>query len=190
MATKKKAIPAAKKKTTTKTAVKSKKPAVAKAISFEPLPPKKITATYVLYIDSSFFFPGESGDGYADDFQSGRYAIDSNKALQAPIILPVGATIKSVTIYYKNTSTDSMPIAILKKHIDHHCFSGEVEVSLDNCPAGSSIPDNYLEKFINHFDAGGVILDKYLYFIQVFNTGMLDGGLWRTLRGIRLEYVY
>jgi hypothetical protein len=150
--------------------------------------PKPVPANVVLYVDSSFFFPADSSDGYKDDFQSGRYTAVLNRTLQAALPLPVGTTIKSITIYYKNTSSDGMQIAILKKHIDHHCFSGEVEVSLDICPPGTLAPDDYLEKLIDHFDAGGVIADKYLYFIQVFNTGKIDDRQWRTLRGIRIEY--
>jgi hypothetical protein len=151
---------------------------------------RPIRASHTVYIDSSFFFPPNSAEGYTDDSQAGRYTTMLNGMLQAPLILPVGATIKTITIYYKNTSTESMPIAILKKSIDHYCFSGEVEVSLDNCPPGTSVPDNYLSKLIDHFEGGGVIIDNYLYFIQVYSTGKMDEARWRTLRGIRIDYTY
>jgi hypothetical protein len=42
--------------------------------------------------------------------------------------LPVGAKIITITMYYKNTSSEPMMVTYLKKHIDHHAFSGEVEV--------------------------------------------------------------
>lgn len=192
MATKKKTKSVAKKpvkKATPKKAVAKKataKIATAAKTTFGRLPSPKVGIA--IYVDSSFFFPVDSSDGYKDDFQSGRYTVVPNKALQAALPLPVGATITTITIYYKNTSSDGMQIAILKKHIDHHCFSGEVEVSLDNCPPGTLAPDDYLEKVIDHFDAAGVIADKYLYFIQVFNTAKIDDTQWRTLRGIRIEY--
>ena len=143
-----------------------------------------------VYIDSSFFFPPDNTEGYTDDSQAGRYTTMLNGILQAPVILPVGATLTAVSVYYKNTSTEAMPVAILKKSIDHYCFSGEVEVSLDNCPPGTSSPDNYLAKLINHFADGGVILDNYLYFIQIYSTGKVDEAQWRTVRGMRIDYVY
>jgi hypothetical protein len=193
MPTKKKAkSPASKKSSSKKAAVKSKKKSAGKpsaAISIPELVIPRGVRPTVLYVDSSFFFPLTSTDGYTDDFQSGRYTLVADRGLQAAIILPVGTTIRSITIYYKNTTSSSMFVAFLKKHIDHHCPSGEVEVSLDNCPPGSSVPDDYIEKFINHFDAGGVILDKYLYFLQILNTGKFSDKEWRTVRGIRIEYV-
>jgi hypothetical protein len=105
-------------------------------------------------------------------------------------MLPVGATMSAVTLYYKNTSTEAMPVAFLKKSIDHYCFSGEVEVSLDSCPPGTSSPDNYLTKVINHFDSAGLILNNYLYFIQLYSTGKIDEAQWRTVRGMRIDYTY
>lgn len=105
----------------------------------------------------------------------------------APIALPVGATIKTITIYYKNTSKEDMQFIFLKKHIDHHCFSGEVEVSLDFLPPATLAPDNFVAKVINHFDAGGLIKDKYLYFVEITNT-IKSGEEVRTVRGMRIEY--
>jgi len=191
MPTKKKAVskPSRKSSSTKAVTKRTSTTLVAKSSASRILIPKGDIRGTVLYVDSSFFFPIISTDGYTDDFQSGRYTLVPDRGLQAPIILPVGTTIKSITIYYKNTTDSSMFVSYLKKHIDHHCPSGEVEVSLDNCPPGSSIPDDYLEKLIDHFDAGGVILDKYLYFIQIFGTGKFDDKQWRTVRGMRIEYV-
>lgn len=187
MPTKKKAQPAASKKSAVKKSTSSAKPAAKTAGIIIPKPTG--SRSTVLYVDSSFFFPIISTDGYTDDFQAGRYTLVPDRGLQAPIILPVGTTIKSITIYYKNTTSDSMFVSYLKKHIDHHCPSGEVEVSLDNCPPGTLAPDDFIEKFINHFADGGVILDKYLFFIQIFNTGNFDERGMRTVRGMRIEYV-
>lgn len=175
-----------------KTAKKTvpQRPAKKAAAPKKKLSPVRLRASYSLYIDSSFFFPADSAEGYTDDSQAGRYTTTFNGMLQAPLMLPAGATMQAVTIYYKNTSTEAMPIAILKKSIDHYCFSGEVEVSLDNCPPGTSSPDNYLSKLINHFEGGGAILNNYLYFIQAYSTGKIDEAQWRTLRGIRVDYTY
>lgn len=80
-----------------------------------------------------------------------------------------------------------MMVLILKYHIDHHAYSGEVEVSLDSCPPGSLPPDDFLAKFIDHFDAGGKILDKYMYLIQITDTYQGATGV-RALRGIKIVY--
>ena len=145
---------------------------------------------HVLFVDSSFFFPAVSADGYSDEGQAGRRILAPNKVLQAPLLLPVKAKMLSITIYYKNTTSDQMQVVILKKHIDHHAPSGEVEVSIDFCPPATLAPDNFVSKVINHFDAAGVIKDKYLYFIQVINTTRTDATQHRFLRGIRIEYQY
>jgi hypothetical protein len=176
------------KKTAVRQPAKARKATAAKDFPAPVIRP--LRNSHTLYIDSSFFFPPNNAEGYTDDSQAGRYTITLNGMLQAPLALPVGATIKNISIYYKNTSTESMPVAILKKSIDHYCFSGEVEVSLDNCPPGTSVPDNYLAKLIDHFEGGGLIIDNYLYFIQVYSTGKIDEARWRTLRGIRINYTY
>jgi len=190
---KSKRLPAAKKKAAAKAPTRKQPAKSAKAAApkkaLGPIRPL-FRASHTLYIDSSFFFPPDNTEGYTDDSQAGRYTTTLNGMLQAPLILPVGAALKTITIYYKNTSTESMPVAILKKSIDHYCFSGEVEVSLDNCQPGTSVPDNYLAKLIDHFEGGGLILDQYLYFIQLYSTGKVDEAQWRTLRGIRIDYSY
>jgi hypothetical protein len=172
------------KKSTLKKAVKKaslSKKAVAGLIPFPRL------SSAVVYIDSCFFFPGASSSGYIENFQEGRNTVTRGHGLMAPIPLPVGATIKTITVYYKNRSKEDMQFIFLKKHIDHHCFSGEVEVSLDFLPPATLAPDDFVEKVINHFDAGGLIKDKYLYFLEITNT-IKTAEEVRTLRGIRLEY--
>ena len=177
------------KKVAAKQPAKRSKPSVSKK-ALKRLPAAFPKPGHTVYIDSSFFFPPESTDGYIDDSQAGRYTVVPDGVLQAPLILPTGATMTGVTVYYKNTSADAMPVAILKKSINHYCFSGEVEVSLDNCPPGTLAPDNYLAKLIDHFEGGGIIPPNYLLFIQVYNTGKIDEAQWRTLRGIRIDYQY
>ncbi len=165
---------------TTKTTVPQKKPVSKTPV---PLKPVRLKAKS-LYIHTCFFFP-LGGDTYTDNYQGGRVA--GNGTLQAPILLPVGSTIKSVTVYYKNNTQEDLMVLILKHHIDHHAYSGEIEVSLDSCPPGTLPPDDFLEKFINHFDAGGKILDKYLYFIQIAGTYETASEV-RALRGIKIVY--
>ena len=169
------------KKATTKKAPLSKKAAAAGLFPFPRL------SNAVVYIDSCFFFPGAHSSGYIENFQEGRNTSTAGHGLMAALPLPVGATIKTITMYYKNTSKEDMQFIFLKKHIDHHCFSGEVEVSLDFLPPASNPPDNFVEKLINHFDAGGLIKDKYLYFIEITNT-IKTAEEVRTVRGMRVEY--
>lgn len=174
-----------------------KKAAVKKAAASKPSSGKKATlggilplprkGSAVIYIDSCFFFPGSTSSGYTEHFQEGRSSNTAGHGLMAPIALPVGSTIRAITVYYKNTSKEDMQFIFLKKHIDHHCFSGEVEVSLDFLPPASLAPDDFVEKLINHFDAGGLIKDKYLYFSEITNT-IKKADEVRTLRGIRIDY--
>lgn len=149
-----------------------------------PLPPRFPAKSKVLYIDACFFFPPGNG-GYTDNFQEGRYS--ANGMLVAPILLRVGSVMKSVTIYYKNNTTEEMSVWILKYHIDHHAYSGEVEVTYEGCPPGLAAPDHFLQKEIDHFDAGGKILDKYMYHIEIGQT-MKTATQERLLRGIRIVY--
>jgi hypothetical protein len=145
---------------------------------------------HTIYVDSRFFFPGESSLGYIDHFQEGRQTVADGTALVAALPLPVGAVMKSVTVYYKNTTKQDMQFMILKKSIDHHCPSGEVEVTIDFLPPATLAPDNFVAKFIDHFDAGGLIKDKYLYFIEVYGTGKPSETETRLLRGISIDYTY
>lgn len=153
-------------------------------------PALRIKGTHVLYVDSRFFFPGDSSLGYIDHFQEGRQTVTPGTGLVAALPLPVNAVMKSVTVYYKNTSTEDMQFFILKKSIDHHCPSGEVEVTIDFLPPATLPPDDFVAKFIDHFDAGGLIKDKYLYFIEVYGTGKPSEKDVRLFRGIRIEYTY
>ncbi len=161
------------------------KPAPAKKLIPGPLVKGK---KRVMFIDSSAFFPSDSASGYTDHFQDGRYTKVKNRELVTPILLPVKARIISLTIYYKNNTSEDMHVFILKKHIDHHAGSGEVEVTIDFCNPGSLAPDDYLAKYIDHFDASGVIQADYLYYLTIGNTLRTSNTNARTLRGIRLEY--
>lgn len=168
---------------TTKSARSTVKPSVKPIGEARP-------ASHVIYVDSCFFFPTESANGYVEYYQEGRFTSIPENTLRASIPLPVGAVMNSITIYYKNTTQQDMTVAILKKHIDHHAYSGEYEVSLDFLPPASSVPDNFVEKFINHFDAGGLIKDKYLYFIEIYNTSRVNDTDVKTVRGMRVDYTY
>ncbi len=137
-----------------------------------------------LYIDACFFFPPNNG-AYEDHYQDGRVSVEGQ--LIAPILLPVGSVMKTVTIYYKNNTSEDLTVWIVKHHIDHHAYSGEVEVTYEACPPGTLAPDNFLKQVINHFDAGGQILDKYMYRIEIGSTIKQDGQE-RMLRGIRIKY--
>lgn len=150
----------------------------------KPVLSPAVSKSKVLYIDACFFFPPGNG-GYTDNYQDGRYS--TNGMLIAPILLRVGCVMKTVTIYYKNNTTEDITVWILKHHIDHHAYSGEVEVTYEACPPGTSAPDNFLQKVINHFDAGGKILDKYMYHIEIGPT-MKTATQERLLRGIRIIY--
>jgi len=168
-------------------AKKTTKPAVKAA---KPTPAGRTVGTHVVYVDSRFFFPADSALGYIDHFQEGRQTVTEGTALAAALPLPVNAVIRSVTVYYKNTGKQDMQFFILKKSIDHHCPSGEVEVTIDFLPPATLAPDNFVAKFIDHFDAGGLIKDKYLYFMEVYGTAKATEEDIRLLRGVRIEYTY
>lgn len=168
-------------------AKKTTKPAAKAA---KPISIGRKSGTHVVYVDSRAFFPADSSLGYVDHFQDGRQTNVEGTALVAALILPVNAVLKSVTVYYKNTGKRDMQFFILKKSIDHHCPSGEVEVTIDFLPPATLAPDNFVAKFIDHFDAGGLIKDKYLYFMEVYGTGKPTEEDVRLLRGARIEYIY
>lgn len=200
MALKKKTSKKAAKKAPPKKAASAKKAVAAKRSTAltKPvtLPGKRAPivlrekGAHTIYIDSRFFFPGDSSLGYIDHFQEGRQTVLAGTALVAALPLPVNTVLRSVTVYYKNTGKEDMQFFILKKSIDHHCPSGEVEVTIDFLPPATSAPDNFVSKFIDHFDAGGLIKDKYLYFIEVYGTGKVSEEDTRLLRGISIDYTY
>lgn len=168
-----------------KKAIPLKPTAMAKKKSLKlPLLPAPRTKSKQLYIDACFFFP-YNNEPFSDHLQDGRCSPTS--VLVAPILLPVGSVMKSITVYYKNNTTDDISVWILKHHISHHAYSGEVEVSYESCPPGTAAPDHFLQTVINHFDAGGKILDQYMYHIEIGST-MKAGAQERLLRGIRIVY--
>lgn len=191
MALKKKTAKKAAKKSAPKAAAPSKtaRPA-AVAKSLKPSPIVRSKGTHTVYLDSRVFFPADSSLGYIDHFQDGRQTVTPGTGLTAALPLPVNAVIRSVTVYYKNTGIEDMQFFILKKSIDHRCPSGEVEVTIDFLPPATLAPDNYVAKLIDHFDAGGLIKDKYLYFIEVYGTGKPTEEDVRLLRGVKIDYNY
>lgn len=189
MALKKKAAKKAALKVPSKAAA-TRKPVRPAAASLKPSPLVRSKGAHTVYLDSRAFFPADSSLGYIDHFQEGRQTVITTTALVAPLALPVNAVIRSVTVYYKNTGVEDMQFFILKKSIDHRCPSGEVEVTIDFLPPAAVPPDDYAAKLIDHFDAGGLIKDKYLYFIEVYGTGKPTEQDVRLLRGVKIEYNY
>lgn len=165
-------------------------------ISAKKASPKKLAPVPVsakkhrIYIESCAFFPGNSADGYVDNFQAGRHAAVTNRALFTPIVLPIGAVIKSVSIHYTN-STDTTPMVLfLRKHADRHCPSGEIEMSFISIPPGVLPPDNYLTVTDTTFPDAGVVKNHYLHYLEVGGTGDYGAGGRITIRGASIVYVY
>ncbi|WP_315817729.1 hypothetical protein [Paraflavitalea speifideaquila] len=182
--------PKGRKKAPPSKATAPKKTANAATKSTKISPVLRSKGAHTVYVDSRFFFPADSSLGYIDHFQEGRQTVTPGTGLVAALPLPVNAVIRSITVYYKNTSREDMQFIILKKSIDHHCPSGEVEVTIDFLPPASLPPDDFVAKYIDHFDAGGLIKDKYLYFIEVYGTGKPSEKDVRLLRGISIDYTY
>jgi hypothetical protein len=191
MATKKKTARKGSKKPAARPAAqksKGKKAVGRKAAGKKRAAPIPIKTTTVIYVDSCAFFPLESSSGWLDGAQEGRCTTTPRHSLLAPLPLPVKATIHSITVYYMNTTQEYMQASILRKSIDHHCNTDEYAVSLEALPPATLPPDNFVAKVIDHFADGGVVMDKYLYFIEVGNT--INDGLAgvRKVRGMRIEY--
>lgn len=187
-------------KTAKKAATPAKKAAPKKAA---PAPTKKIpaplpkplplprTAKKIIYIDSSLFFPAYSADGYSDDYQAGRYpnSEDATGTLQAPIVLPVGAKINTITVYYKNTTTDDIQVNFVRKHTEHWASTEEYLISYEALSPAGIAPDYFSSVVINHF-GDNKIKEKYLYYIMISMLGKLSDTEIRTIRGLRIDYNY
>ncbi|WP_276480227.1 hypothetical protein [Paraflavitalea pollutisoli] len=190
MALKKKTAKKAAKKAPPKAAAASKTARPTSTKTLKPVAIVRSKGAHTVYLDSRVFFPADSSLGYIDHFQDGRQTVMAGTGLTAALPLPVNAVIRSVTVYYKNTGHEDMQFFILKKSIDHRCPSGEVEVTIDFLPPATLAPDNYAAKLIDHFDAGGLIKDKYLYFIEIYGTGKPTEEDVRLLRGVKIDYNY
>ncbi|MFT3936626.1 MAG: hypothetical protein QM726_23580 [Chitinophagaceae bacterium] len=183
---KKKPAPKAKKAAPKKSAVaKTNKNKSATNKGLLPLPIKK---TQTLYIESSAFFPINSADGYVDLFQSGRRTVVPNRTLTTPIVLPVGAVLKSISIHYTNSTPNSQMASFLRNHADRHSPSGEIEMSFISLPPGTLAPDNYLTVTDNTFPDGGVFKDRFLHYLEIPGTGDYGAGGIFTVRGVSLVY--
>jgi len=152
-----------------------------------PLPGKK---TYTLYIESTAFFPPNSADGYADLFQDGRRTAVAGRSLSTPIVLPVGAQLKSISVHYTNSTPNAVLSFFLRKHADRHSPSGEIEMSFISLPPASLPPDNYLTVTDNSFPDSGVIQDRFLHYLEVPGTGDFGAGGIVSVRGVSLVYVF
>ncbi|MEX6686061.1 hypothetical protein QTN47_01065 [Danxiaibacter flavus] len=186
-------------KATKKAAAPAKKAAPKKTA---PTPTKKIPAPLpklplpragkkIIYIDSCLFFPAYSSDGYSDDYQAGRYANsdDGTGTLQAPIVLPVGAKINTITVYYKNTTQDDIQVNFVRKHTEHWASTEEYLISYEALSPAGIAPDYFSSVVINHF-GDNKIKEKYLYYIMISMLGKLSDTEIRTIRGLRIDYSY
>lgn len=173
-------------------ALKKKVPVVTKksAVARKPAPVPAAAKTYKVYIESCAFFPMNSSDGYVDHFQDGRHAAIAGRSLAAPVVVPVKAKLKSISVHYTNT-TKNTPIAFfLRKHTDRHSPSGEIEMSFINLPPTLLPPDNYLTVTDSTFPDGNVIQDKFLHYLEVSGTGDFGAAGRITVRGMSLVYTF
>lgn len=143
---------------------------------------------HTVYIESAAFFPLNSATGYVDHFQDGRCAATAGGDLSVALPIPVGAILKSISIHYMNTTSNTVIAFFLRKHANRHSPSGEIEMSFINLPPGTLPPDNYLTVTDTTFPDGGVIQDKFLHYISVPGTGDFPGGSKLTVRGVSLVY--
>ncbi len=187
-----------------KVVVKAKKAAPKKAAPAKSAPAKKtkpavagkgpialpIKKKHTLYIESAAFFPPNSADGYVDLFQDGRRTAVAGRALSTPIVLPVGAVLKSISIHYTNSTPNTVLSFFLRKHADRHSPSGEIEMSFINLPPAVLPPDNYLTVTDTTFPDGGVIQDRFLHYVEIPGTGDFGAGGKFTVRGVSVVYTY
>lgn len=191
---KKSAVKVAPKKAPDKNAA-VKKPTAKKAALQRSAPKKAMAAAvpstarkYTLYIESCAFFPANSADGYVDLFQEGRHALTPDKSLMAPVVIPVGAKLLSISIHYMNTTTEPVMGIFLRKHANRHSPSGEIEMSFISLTPGTLPPDNFLTVTDDSFPDGNIIQDKFLHYIEIGRTGDFGKDGKRTIRGISLVY--
>ena len=170
----------------------AKKAAPKKAVKkiAAPRPGIPVAKKHTLYIHHSAFQATNSSDGVIDHFQSGRHTAVPNKSLSAPIALPVGAKIKSMSIYYTNSTTNNPIATFLRLHVNRHCPSGEIEMSFINLAPGVLPPDNYLTVTDTSFTDGGLIKKDYLHYLEINGTGDFGAAGRIALRGISITYTY
>jgi len=138
---------------------------------------------------NSLFFPLNSADGYSDDYQGGRYTSSGDGTLQAPIVLPVGAKINTITVYYKNTTEDEIQVNFVRKNTEHWASTEEFLISYEGLPPAGVAPDFFSSVIINHF-GDNKIKEKYLYYIMISMVGKVSDTEIRTIRGLRIDYNY
>jgi len=179
------AKPAVKKSTAAAKKVTVKSPVVTGIP--RPLPLKKPTS---VFIGPAAFFPGNSEYGYIDLFQEGRCTAVPNRDLYTPIVVPVGATLNSISIHYINTTANPVLCLFLRLHADRVSPSGEIEMSFINLPPASLPPDNYLTVTDNSFPDGNVIQDRFLHYLEIQGTGDFGDAGKVTVRGVSFAYTY
>ncbi|MDH7464007.1 hypothetical protein QEG73_22080 [Chitinophagaceae bacterium 26-R-25] len=169
-------------------AKKAAKKAAPKKTPAKGIIDKILKKRHTIYIESAAFFPLNSATGYVDHFQDGRCAAAAGGDLSVALPIPVGAILKSISIHYMNTTTNTVIAFFLRKHANRHSPSGEIEMSFINLPPGTLPPDNYLTVTDTTFPDAGVIQDKFLHYISIPGTGDFPGGSKLTVRGVSLVY--
>jgi hypothetical protein len=180
---------AVKKPIAKKTAKPIARTTLAKPIPIKPADLKSSAKTWRIYIESAAFFPTNSAEGYVDNYQSGRHAATPGAYLLTALPIPVGAKLKSISIHYTNTTSQSHLAFFLRKHADRHSPSGEIEMSFIDLPNTALPPDNYLTVTDTSFPNSGVIQDRFLHYISI-PTGDWGGGGRVTVRGLSLVYIF
>jgi hypothetical protein len=172
---------------------KISKPKKSVAIKGWPLPipgPVPVVKSYTVYIESTAFFPLNSSDSYIDLYQDGRHSAVAGKSLATPVVLPVGASLKSISIHYTNSTPNAVLSFFLRKHADRQSPSGEIEMSFISLPPGVLPPNNYLTVTDTSFPDGGIIQDRFLHYVEIPGTGDFGTGGIFTVRGMSLVYTY
>jgi hypothetical protein len=169
-------------------AKKAAKKAAPKKTPAKGIIDKILKKRHTIYIESAAFFPLNSSSGYIDHFQDGRCAAVAGSDLSVALPIPVGAALKSISIHYMNTTTNTVIAFFLRKHANRHSPSGEIEMSFINLPPGTLPPDNYLTVTDTTFPDGEIIQDKFLHYISIPGTGDFPDGSKLTVRGVSLVY--
>ena len=197
MPVKKKKAPVKVKKAVSKKALPAKATAKKKTTPAKkgfPIPviprPLPLPKQHTVYIGASAFFPMNSENGYVDLFQEGRCTAVPNRDLHTPIVVPVGATLNSISIHYINTTANPVLCLFLRLHADRFSPSGEVEMSFINLPPAILPANNYPTVTDTTFPDGNIIQDRFLHYLEVHGTGDFGDAGKITVRGVSYTYTF
>jgi hypothetical protein len=177
----KKAVPAKK-----KTAA-PKKPLILSPLPIRPISVKKM---YTVYIGASAIFPMNSEDGWTDLFQEGRCTAVPNRDLHTPIVIPVGATLNSLSIHYINTTANPVLCLFMRLHADRFSPSGECEMSYINLPPAILPEFSYPTVTDDSFPDSNIIQDRFMHYLELHGTGDFGAAGKITIRGISYTYTF